>query len=119
MSVQFLFNSSGEWIAFRQDRFVWDKDSELIGWLPWDDVDVVTIDGEYLGTIYGLAPLLVALPESRRSWRGTYARHGRRTLGAERRTVLVYAISASSTCHSARASSSSNVMISGSYRLRR
>ena len=35
-SVAFLLLASGNWI----------------GWLPWDDVDVVDTDGEYLGTIF-------------------------------------------------------------------
>lgn len=35
MNVQFLFNSSGEWIAFRQQQHVFDERSNWIGWLPW------------------------------------------------------------------------------------
>jgi hypothetical protein len=51
MSVQFLFNSNGDWIAFRIDKYVYNTDGKWIGWLPWDDGDVVTVRGEYLGTI--------------------------------------------------------------------
>ena len=50
--MQYLFNSSGGWIAFRVGKFVYDSDGDWIGWLPWGDADVVTIEGEYLGTIY-------------------------------------------------------------------
>ena len=46
-----LFNSAGEWIAFRIERYVFDVDGEWIGWLPWNDGEVVNPDGEYLGTI--------------------------------------------------------------------
>lgn len=52
MSTQYLFNSKGEWIAFRVDQFLFDKETQWIGWLPWGDNHVVTEDGEYLGTIY-------------------------------------------------------------------
>lgn len=51
--MDFLFDSSGNYIAFRNVRFVWSSDGDWIGWLPWGDDDVVTTDGEYLGTIYG------------------------------------------------------------------
>ena len=51
VSVTHLFNSAGEWIAFRNGKYVFDPEGEWIGWLPWDDDDIVTIDGEYLGTI--------------------------------------------------------------------
>ena len=51
MRIQFLFNSSGQWIAFRQGKYVYNTEGEWIGWLPWDDDDVVDITGGYLGTI--------------------------------------------------------------------
>ena len=51
MAFQHLFNSSGEWIAFRQGQDVFDKRCNWVGWLPWDDDDVATQEGEYLGTI--------------------------------------------------------------------
>ena len=51
MQTQYLFNSSGNWIAFRKGKYVFDKDGEWIGWLPWQDQDVVGVDGQYLGTI--------------------------------------------------------------------
>jgi hypothetical protein len=52
MQNQYLFNSSGEWIAFRQGKYVFDTTGNWIGWLPWDNREVVKITGEYLGTIF-------------------------------------------------------------------
>jgi hypothetical protein len=49
--VHYLFNSSGNWIAFRVGEFVYDSEGEWVGWLAWKDADVATVDGEYLGTI--------------------------------------------------------------------
>ena len=51
MAVQYLFSSSGSWIAFRVRKSVFDTACHWIGWMPWDDTDVVTTEGEYLGTI--------------------------------------------------------------------
>ncbi len=51
MSAKYLFNSDGEWIAFRLGDYVYNRDGDWIGWLPWDDEDVVSQDGDYLGTI--------------------------------------------------------------------
>src|ERR1700687_5369790 len=54
MSTHFLFNSSGEWIAFRRhasDNYLFDCDGEWVGWFPWGDDDAVDTDGNYLGTI--------------------------------------------------------------------
>jgi hypothetical protein len=48
-----LFNSSGEWIAFRNEKFVFDTRGNWVGWLPWDDEEVVDKNGSYLGHIYG------------------------------------------------------------------
>ena len=49
---QFLFDSSGNWIAFRLDQFVWDADMNWIGWLPWDDGHIVSVRGDYIGDIH-------------------------------------------------------------------
>ena len=52
--TEFLFNSSGNWIAFRRrrdDKYVFDAHGKWVGWLPWDDANVVDTKGEYLGTI--------------------------------------------------------------------
>lgn len=51
MSIQYLFNSSGNWLAFRIEKNVFDTTAKWIGWMPWGDDDVVTVKGEYLGTI--------------------------------------------------------------------
>ena len=48
---QFLFNSSGNWIAFRVGKYVFNTHGRWIGWLPWGDEDVVDTHGNYLGTI--------------------------------------------------------------------
>jgi len=52
MRVQYLFNSSGEWIAFRKGKYVFNTEGDWIGWLPWGDNDVVHVSGDYLGTIF-------------------------------------------------------------------
>jgi hypothetical protein len=48
---QYLFDSRGEWIAFRVGEMVFSADCDWIGWLPIDDTTVVTPAGDYLGTI--------------------------------------------------------------------
>lgn len=51
----YLFDTAGQWIAYRSDensRYLFDPSGEWIGWLPWsDDNDAVTPFGEYLGTV--------------------------------------------------------------------
>lgn len=54
--IQFLFDSSGKAVAFRRsdtDQYVFDSRGNWIGWLPFDDLDVHTARGNYLGTIVG------------------------------------------------------------------
>ena len=51
--VDFLFNSSGNWIAFRVGRYIFDVNGNWIGWMPWNDNYVVTDGGEYMGRIIG------------------------------------------------------------------
>lgn len=51
MDLQYLFNSRGEWIAFRQGHDVFDKRCNWVGWLPWGDNSVATNEGDYFGTI--------------------------------------------------------------------
>jgi hypothetical protein len=51
MHVQYLFNSDGEWIAFRHGQGVFDERCNWIGWLPWGNHEVANQEGEYLGTI--------------------------------------------------------------------
>ena len=53
MAVGHLFDSRGTWIAFRKGKYVYDHDGNWIGWLPWNDDDVVDRNGTYLGTIVG------------------------------------------------------------------
>ncbi len=49
--VQYLFNSSGIWIAFAKGRYVFSQEGSWIGWLPWSDGHVVDASGCYLGSI--------------------------------------------------------------------
>jgi hypothetical protein len=52
----FLYNSRGQVIAFRRspdDRYLFDKSGNWIGWFPWGDDDAVTTSGQYLGTVIG------------------------------------------------------------------
>ncbi|GAA2912199.1 hypothetical protein JOD62_001954 [Microbacterium keratanolyticum] len=54
--VTFLFDTNGEGVAFRRtpdDRFLWDKDGNWVGWFPWGDADAVDQQGNYLGTVVG------------------------------------------------------------------
>lgn len=53
MSV-YLFDMAGDPIAFRRtwtDTYVFDAAGHWLGWLPWDNNDVVDRDGHYLATI--------------------------------------------------------------------
>jgi len=50
--MQYLFNSAGQWIAFRENQYVCNTFGKLIGWTAWNDEDVADRDGNYLGTIY-------------------------------------------------------------------
>ena len=51
---QYLFDSSGNWVAFRLGEFIYDSNANWIGWTPWgDDPDYVSDNnGNYLGHIY-------------------------------------------------------------------
>jgi hypothetical protein len=54
--VKWLFDLSGHGIAFRRndnDKFLWDKSGNWIGWFPWGDADAVDKEGKYLGTVVG------------------------------------------------------------------
>ena len=53
MSVKYLFNSGGQWIAFKKGKYVYDKNGKWIGWLPWDNTRGCNTNGKYLGTIQG------------------------------------------------------------------
>ncbi|MCU0571085.1 MAG: hypothetical protein MUF49_31535 [Oculatellaceae cyanobacterium Prado106] len=52
METQYLFNSQGQWIAFRLGSYVFNTEGKWIGWLPWSEPDVMDVSGNYLGTIY-------------------------------------------------------------------
>lgn len=54
MSVLHYFNSSGQWIAFRRnsdDRYLFDRQGNWVGWFPWDDNEIFDLKGEYLGVV--------------------------------------------------------------------
>ena len=51
-NLQHLFNSKGEWIAFRIDSNVFNPQGFWVGFLPWDDSEVFDTRGFYLGHIY-------------------------------------------------------------------
>jgi len=59
---QYLFDSRGDWIAFRLGNILFDVDGDVIGWLPWEDGEAVNPNGDYLGTIYPDDRLLLAKP---------------------------------------------------------
>ena len=52
MDVQHLFDSDGDWIAFRKGNDLFASMGEWLGWFPWGDDDAVDTDGDYLGTVY-------------------------------------------------------------------
>ena len=52
MDFQYLFNSRGNWIAFRLGKYMFDSKGRWIGWTPWDDDHVVNKEGKYLGTVW-------------------------------------------------------------------
>ena len=49
--THYLFNSEGEWVAFKEGKYVFDIEGEWIGWMAWSDADVADTEGKYLGTI--------------------------------------------------------------------
>ncbi|GAA1411670.1 hypothetical protein GCM10009662_52470 [Catellatospora coxensis] len=65
----YLFNSNGDWIAFRRsesDRYLWGSDSRWLGWFPWGDEHAVGTSGNYLGSVVRGNRLLAKLsPPSR------------------------------------------------------
>ena len=52
MEVQYLFNSKGDWIAFRKGKHLFAPRGDWLGWFPWGDDVAVDTYGEYLGTVY-------------------------------------------------------------------
>ncbi len=51
MLATYLHNSKGDWIGFKVGKFVYNKEGNCIGWLPWDEKTVLDIEGRYLGSI--------------------------------------------------------------------
>lgn len=52
--VVHYFNSFGDWIAYgryRGDRYLFDKRGNWIGWFPWDEKEIVDLNGEPLGIV--------------------------------------------------------------------
>lgn len=50
----FLYDLSGNWIAFRtayDGKYLFDTTGVWIGWFPWGDDDAVDRNGAYLGTV--------------------------------------------------------------------
>ncbi len=52
MKVQYLFDSEGKWIAFRQGDYLFTPMGTWLGWFPWGDDYAVDTRGHYLGTVY-------------------------------------------------------------------
>lgn len=50
--MQYLFNSNGEWIAFRDGKVVYGPSGDILGWPAEDGVNVVDPESRYFGTIY-------------------------------------------------------------------
>ena len=82
MAVRHLFDSRGNWIAFRKGKYVYDSDGHWIGWLPWKDDVVVDRDGAYLGTIVKKKRLYRLAASPYRGYPG-YAGYDSPPLGAE------------------------------------
>lgn len=51
-NLTYLFNSDGDWIAFRIGNFIYNSDANWIGWFPWNDEHAVDTAGKYLGSIF-------------------------------------------------------------------
>lgn len=69
-SIQYLFSSSGRWIAFCEGQYVFDTNGHWLGWIPGGDSDVVDIQGKYLGTIFPGDRLYRVLNRRRRGYPG-------------------------------------------------
>ena len=52
MKVQYLFDSEGEWVAFRKGDYLFTPLGTWLGWFPWGDDYAVDPSGDYLGTVY-------------------------------------------------------------------
>ena len=52
MSDNYLYNSNGEYIAFKVGKYIFNNTNTWIGWLPWSNNEIVNKEGEYIGTIF-------------------------------------------------------------------
>ena len=50
--MQYLFNSRGDWVAFRDGNYVYDPLAFFLGWMAEDGENIADIEGRYFGTIY-------------------------------------------------------------------
>jgi hypothetical protein len=50
--VKYLYNSSGEWIAFRDAQYIYDPEGEFLGFMADGDEDIVDIESRYFGSIF-------------------------------------------------------------------
>ncbi|WP_428278154.1 4-fold beta flower protein [Candidatus Palauibacter sp.] len=69
-AVQYLYDSYGRWIAFRRGKYVFDTAGKWVGWLPWEDGEVVDVEGEYLGTVFPGDRLYTVLAHRYRGYPG-------------------------------------------------
>ena len=51
MPDNYLYNSKGEYIAFKIGNYIFNNKNAWIGWLPWSNNEIVNKEGEYIGTI--------------------------------------------------------------------
>jgi hypothetical protein len=51
--IAYLYDSSGNWIAFRKGTNIFSPAGSWLGWLPGTDSRVLDTDGNYLATIFG------------------------------------------------------------------
>ena len=58
MTVNYLFDYSGNWIAFKMGKYLYNKNGDWIGWFPYNEKIAVDTNGEYLGTIYNINRLV-------------------------------------------------------------
>ncbi len=50
--VQYLYNSGGEWIAFRDGKYIYDVNGEYLGFMAESGLDAADAESRYFGSIY-------------------------------------------------------------------
>lgn len=50
--VKYMYNSTGEWIAFRDGASLYDVHGEFLGYMAENGVDIADIEGRYFASIY-------------------------------------------------------------------